>query len=276
MRKILKYFSFIFFLTILSIGTVCALENEPYYVNRNGVNLSKEEYDELVERFGEGYVMTSSQELINAMLENKDMIPVSLDEDSLERAKYYYSCSDYDFHKDYGDLQGCMKSVVIPSTSTYTFELFVEWNKEGIQKPMVKSFDILAMNWSDNFVATSYTGTQWNAISVVNYSNRGGNSKWNTNGTGAGISMNIMNDTQDFLTMTTNLTGYFTSKKASTISMLYIHAYFDVTKTQSMSYEFAKGKDSLGNVLKFKSDEVRSRYAAPVTYERTFTPQYIK
>ncbi len=46
MRKFLKYFSFVFFVTILSISTVCALENDTY-TNENGVIMTEEQISNL-------------------------------------------------------------------------------------------------------------------------------------------------------------------------------------------------------------------------------------
>ncbi len=160
-----------------------------------------------------------------------------------------------------------------PSDKSYDFELFVEWNPASIGR-MVKSFDILAMNWGSNFVPIAYTGVQWDGFKSVNYSNRGGNSKWANNNTAAAISMNIMDDTSEMLTMTTDVHGYFKDKKKSTIKSLYMHANRDVTLAQSQSFTF--DNNGLGGILTFNNSTIRSYYQAPAAMSISLTPQYIK
>lgn len=244
---------------------------EVYFVNLNGVELDKEEYEELVERFGEGYVLTSSQSFINEMLNDKEA--TSIQEENIERVNYRFDCSSYQRYNNYGDFQQCFKGLVHPSNKDYTFELFVEWNSSSIGR-MVKSFDILAMNLGSNFILTEYKGKQTNDKVDVNYSNKGGNSKWASNNTAAAISMNIMDDTSEMLTMTTTASGYFKAKKSSTIKSLYIHANRDVTLAQSQSFTF--DNDGLGGVLTFNNSTIRSYYQAPAAMSYTLTPEYIK
>ncbi len=107
MKKYLYYFSFLTCLMFILVSNVFA--KEVYLVNRNGVELTKEEYDELVERFGEGYVLTSSQKLIDKMLSDKSIIPVQ--DESITRANYFNDCSRYDKYNNYGDFQQCFKTL---------------------------------------------------------------------------------------------------------------------------------------------------------------------
>lgn len=268
MKKNFKYFKFLCLIVIAFISNVSALE--PYYVNQNGVELSKEEYEELIERFSEGFVMTASNKLLEDALANKDMVSVSSEQIQMARTSYYYNCSSYSKTTDFGDYQACVNATVTPSTKVYNFELFIEWNPTEIPS-MVKSHDIMAMRWNSNFNANSYTGIQWNANQIVNYSNQGTNSKWGTNG--AGISMNIIDDTNDFLTLTTNLQGTFNEKSSTTIYMGYFHTKRNVTLAQSKSYTFSSS--GLGNVLSFSNSTIQGYYTAvPMTF--TLTPEYVE
>lgn len=85
--------------------------------------------------------------------------------------------------------------------------------------------------------------------------------------------MNIIDDTNDLLTLTTNLKGYFSEKTSTTIYMGYFHAKQSVTLSQSQSYTFSSS--GLGNVLAFDSNTIKGYYTAvPMTF--TLTPTYIK
>lgn len=271
--KYIQYFCFVCLISIIQINCVAATNvQEIYYVNKNGVELTKIEYDELIERFDEGFVKTASSELIEEALIEKDMILVPKDEiTTTARSNFYYSCSDYADSINLGDIQACVNVTVTPSLKTYNFELFVEWNSSKIPQ-ITKSYDILAMRWTSNFNGESYTGNQRNENKVVNYSNKGTNSKWGT--TGAGISMNIIDDTNSMLTFTTNLKGYFSEKKSTTINMTYLHTQTAVTLTQSQNYSFSSS--GLGKVIKFNSSTINNYYSEVIPMSITLTPSYIK
>lgn len=268
MIKYLKLISFSFIIMLLCINHTNAL-NDTYFINKSGATLNQNEYNEILTRFGEGFLMTASKDLINIALKDKTVIPVDFNKEAKINVTsgYVYPCDDYTSHRDFGDMQACADGVKFSGQNEYLFELFIEWNPSSIPK-MVKSFDILAMRWDSNFVATSYVGEQFNSA-VVTYGNNGANSNRASNG--AGISMNIMNDTTNVLTMKTQLRGSFNSNKTSTINMVYLHANRDVTLEQSKSYTF--NSSGLGKVLTFNNSTIRSYYQSPVAMSITVNPQ---
>ncbi len=252
-----------------------AYEEDSYYVNRMGVHFTESEYNDLLERFGIGFVATVSNKLAEEALQNKEMIlltePIPILINDNPAPIYYYPCSLGNIEsKNYDDFYVCANYTENSSNSKYYFELYIEWNPLYISR-MEKYFDILAMRWDSNFVVESYTGEQFNGISVVNYSNNGKNSKRAANG--AGISMNVMDDTSELLRMSTTLIGHYTSKTLTTINMTYVHAYKKVTLEQSQSYKFSPTVN--GQVLQFDNSTIKSYYQTPVPIYKTFTPRYI-
>ena len=86
--------------------------------------------------------------------------------------------------------------------------------------------------------------------------------------------MNIKDDVDSLLTMSTTLTGYFNSTATTSFKAVYIHANRNVTLAQSKSYSF--GNSGLGGVIIFTNETIRSYYQSPAYFNISFTPQYTR
>lgn len=120
------------------------------------------------------------------------------------------------------------------------------WN-EWKSMPSYKSFDVIAMRWTDNFTMTSYDGSQSTDgnTSYVAYDEGNGNYKLGTNA--IGLSQNLVDSATSWLSNELNVSG--TCSGSGAVWASYQHAQANITLATSKLYNFSS--NGYGGVLSF-------------------------
>lgn len=127
------------------------------------------------------------------------------------------------------------------STGVY-FDLLNEW----LSEPVYKSFDVLAMRWTNNFSMSYYDGLQRTDgnTTYVNYNTGNGNYKFGTNA--IGLSQNLVDSATD---IDNSLTVGGTCSGSGAVWATYQHAQANITLATSKLYNFSSS--GYGGVLSF-------------------------
>lgn len=278
MRNKLIFTGFMF-LAIMLIPNVAFAKEDIYYTNLNGVNLTKQQYDNLLKVFDEDTIATMEQSGIDIYKNETNLT---------KTVEVKYIRTDY-FLDAYGNVAVSSDTEVSESDAV----LFIENQKNGLQTaasshqtsmkrleisgvagtldvktftitntwlsmPQVRSFDVIAFGNGEN--STVYTfgnisGYQKADGEIINYSSNGTNIKKDKNG-GVGISMNIVDSVSSSLVNSLTV-SFYTYDDPFLGYGTYQHATSDVTLSQSQNYTFSTS--GYGNVLNFASS-VRGYY----------------
>ena len=267
---------FIFYLLMIIPINIFALENDELIVNSNGVEMSKEDYNNLRKYFGELHIDTMTQDEFDEQMQ--------LDFDNVHGVLKY-------IRTDYNHITGEVTSTEITeeeymnagldkdnnqprsnfAESDYKYINLVAGNTNGAAflsfvthwkiMPATRSFDVNAARLVNlDVINGTQGGKQFYTISgntsYINYSFNGTNI--NNQSNGFGISMNLVNDT--------NLTGLeleITSCLEVTnypaiIFASYQHAITTLSLDESKSYTLSSS--GLGSVITYANSSTYSKY----------------
>lgn len=285
------FLTIVFFITSNSVQ---ALE-KPYYINNNGVEMTKEQYDKLVDRFNENIVASMPQENFDFEINHEVEIKNT-------ETKYFMETTMYDVtgesinsiskeiteeeylnRKDNTSNISTRGSVALETTMKYlkldtykyansttaTITVRLSWSSI----PKTKSYDVIAARWTMNSGA-SFNNISYYGMQLVNpestnqesqiYSQGGSNSVQTNNG--VGISMNIFDNAQHELNNDLYISGTLTGN--GQVSAAYQHATKNVTLAQSKSYSFSA--NGLGGVLYYSNATIRGYYDGMGGVKTTF------
>lgn len=259
MKKVILKLLFIFTLCVTTMITVNA--ETTYYTNKNGIEMTKEQYNKLLENNPTTYIENMTQEDFNFEISSDieylgestkyikdtyltDGLGNVLGTISEEVTEEEYENYDTSVSTASSSLETNMKKISIVKAlynGDYRYTLTATWKSV----PKVRSYDVIAMRWGYGKQYSSYDGQQDTQDSCVYYSQGGTNSK--TDGTGVGISMNLVDDATS---LTLYLRVYF-DLAPTTVYGAYEHATSAVTLAQSQNYTF--NSSGMGGVLYFNS-----------------------
>ena len=289
----MKNIIIILIMTIIIITPITSLAEENYYINKNNVYISLEDYNLLLADYNEEQIDNFTQNEINILLTN-DWERVG------EQIKYYETTNFMDINgnvvisttneisefiynnvdpsiigNNYDMNASCGTNCVSHETTYKKVSLFVDYGvsvsstkievrNEWKIIPSVKRFDIIgfkivsSQNDYISFMTTLYQAKQiWDG-NTINYS-YDTSSTGNTvvqNGVGVGQVMNIVNDTSNSLinTMTLYLIG---SPVGLVINASYQHATSNsITKNDAKNVSFngpASGYTILGGTFRYNN-----------------------
>lgn len=168
---------------------------------------------------------------------------------SISRAPMvYYNTSSKHIALDYYKINGEASNIF----HTY---LYVSW----FTVPAIKSFDVLAVRWTNGATLLDATGKQTSkngsTYRVTNYSYNGTNMKVASNG--VGISMNLHDNASDYvLEMWTKQSASSTG----TVYATYQHARNSNLSTLAQSQSYTFSENGLGKVLYYNNATIRGYY----------------
>lgn len=266
-------------LSFLFGGINVLAEEEPYYLNNNGVAMSEQQFNKLSSIFHISYIENFTQDefdkYVNGeIIDSKTIYYKTITQDGavineteVSKEEYdnapssLYSCSESTRGSDSGFIETSykrMRSTLVDLSSGYSFSNMLEWK----QVPSTRSFDVIAfrtkrMSFSNvEGVQTYYVG---NNSSAINYNTNSAGYKSASNG--AGISMNLKDDSN----ITTFLIALVADMQISNydysnayVYTTYQHAQSSLTRAQSMSYTLQAG--GLGDVLYYSNTSIRNKY----------------
>lgn len=294
-RIILNLMAITTILTACYTTTVQAEEGNAYYTNNNGVEMTQEQYEMLLEYYSEPYIAAMSEEQFlretaspqtkvdekTIYVETKSFINtrgeiVSTEENLITEEEYNSinpnartSCGNLCWETTYKKLQ-----VTTSSLANGGFKLITEtrWKK----MPKVKSYDVIGFRWenkSASFTLTDYYGNQSyiadEYYTNINYPN--GVTNANEASNGVGISMNLADEADSDYVLSLVAFGVIQPLGQVSFYHTYQHAQSNISLTNSQKYSF--GATGLGGVLKF-SGSIGNTYdkmqGISYTHNRTF------
>lgn len=266
---------FIFYLLMIIPINIFALENDELIVNSNGVEMTREDYNNLRKYFGELH--------IDAMTQDEFDEQMQLDFDNVHGVLKYV-------RTDYNHITGEVTSTEITeeeymnagldkntqSRSNYA-ESDYKWiyigasNNNGAAflsfvahwkiMPATRSFDVIAARLVNlDVINGTQAGKQFytvgGVINCINYSFNGTNI--NNQSNGFGISMNLVNDTSITgleleITSSLEVTNY-----PAIIFASYQHAITTLSLDESKSYTLSSS--GLGSVITYANSSTYSKY----------------
>jgi hypothetical protein len=276
----------------MCISPVYALGNEtPYFTNMNGVELTKEQYNNLLKGFSHDTINTMSEEMIDFLKDDTNIQKVSTTKYVKVSTKYVnneaVSTSEEEVSKAEFD-NSPKESIITKSLITPMFAAsdYVETDYKKItldvtfgasistkyvtltnvwkQIPATKSFDVLAISVGVPSISFNFNGQRsgyqkWDG-NTINYDASSGNWKIVDSSTiwkkGLGLSQNIVDATTTSLS--NSITVVFLSGALPfPVRASYQHATSSVTLAQS--HDYTLGTDGMGGLIKFSSS-VWSKY----------------
>lgn len=278
--KILSFFTTLLVSVILPFLpiSVYAAENDPYYVNNNGIEMSEENYNMLSNFYSNNAIANMSLEKYQAEMSHQytlygsetKYIKTSTLLDStgkvLESNSSEVSESQYNNHvvplflcgtghqcweTDYKQVDLNVWSYV-DDPNAIRLVLVNTWKI----MPAVRSYDVIAMRYTGATATTawgdqSYFGTN-TPVTTIEYSYNGTNMKVLSNG--IGISQNLVGYTDlNYLTNRIVIEGT-TDWSNFAVWGSYQHAVSNVTLAQSKNYTLSSS--GLGGVINFNSSVV--------------------
>ncbi len=283
------FLTIVFFITSNSVQ---ALE-KPYYINNNGVEMTKEQYDKIAKNFSEALIRNMSNEQFEFEI-NHEVISKT------EETKYFLETTTYNI---LGETIGTLSKEIskeeylnykinkpnIPmqldntvsyntttkgiTLATYIYNIprarinvKVSW--DGV--PKTKSYDVIAARW-DVYPGASFTPLYSTGVQTGNdrlleqrYQDGGNNMIKSSNG--IGISMNIFDNVTYELNNELDITGELWGNME--VAATYQHATKNVTLAQSKSYSFSA--NGLGGVLYYSNATIRGYYDGMGGVKTTF------
>lgn len=266
-----------------------SLEKENvFFINMNGVELTEEEYNNLLKGFNHDTINTMTEEMINPLKGDKNIT-------KLTTTKYVKTEVVYNGNKvintnefvvseeDYKNSPNKSLKLITPMSTgsdyvettykkitldvtfgtSYTTK-YVTLTNVWKQIPVVKTFDVLAVAPGSSSISFNLNGhrsgyQKWDG-NTINYSSSSGNWKLvNGNGIfkkGLGLSQNLVDATTT--TLSNSITVVFVTGDISfTVRGSYQHATSDLSLAQSQNYTL--GTDGMGGLIKFNSS-IWSKY----------------
>lgn len=265
---------------------VHATDKEVYFVNMNGVELTKEQYDNLLKGFSYDTINTMSAEMIDMLKNDSDIHTTKKemyvksevecqDNEVVDSKQTVISKEEYENSPDSEPIITHNTKALVPVVTDYhetaykkiSFQItygasvaakFVTLTNVWKQIPKTKSFDVLAIApdvFSLSFNIDSYrSGYQkWDG-NTINYSASSKNWKivngFGTLKKGLGLSQNIVDDTKRSLS--NSITVVFICNAASfTARGSYQHADYPVTLKESQDYSISSS--GMGGLIDFSS-----------------------
>ena len=269
---------------LINLKTLNALEEEIYFTNLNGVQLTKTEYDNLRKGFDESTINTMSEEMINNIKDDENIRKITTTKYVKTSTRYINGNAVSNSEEEISSVEynnSPSNSIIAPTrSSSFVGNDYVETNYKKITLtvtyggsvsskyvtltnvwktiPAVKSFDVLAI--APGVAAMTFgldghrSGYQkWDG-NIINYSANSDNWKTvNSNvlgSKGLGLSQNIVNDTTTSLENSITVV-FLCGADPFPVRATYQHATSSVTLSQSQNYTI--GTDGMGGVLKFSS-----------------------
>ena len=274
MRRKMLLGGLILSLLLVLCPTVMA---ESYYTNSNGIEMTEEEYNKMIQLFDEKHTYYLTQEEFD-FYKDKTIVDsgtvyvkenyvndVLVSEEEITEEEYN-SSSDNDDSQDptrYGssathttNYKKLTASIVSLGGLNYNLVSHLQWKKV----PKVKSYDVFAF-YLQHFSYSGVTGTQYAYTSSgqYTYSYNSRSAGYKGLSSGAGLSMNLKdgsNITGYDMFMSASLHGDGSSYGHGNALVSYQHAQVNVTRAQSMSYTL--GVTGLGGVIIFSSGVMSS------------------
>lgn len=251
---------------VIFFFVICLTPNianaEEYITNQNGVTMSASEYDNLLNMYSEGYIMTMTQDRFE---EIKD-VDFSNVETEVKYVETTYNNSlglvtnrelteaEYnaiDVNKEINSRASDYIETTYKKLTLYVTGTAMSLNCIWKYIPNTRSFDVIGIRTQNyNVVEGSQSGYQIyslkssSAYKYVSYSATGTNIKRFSNG--FGISMNIVNDDIDYLESTIDAS---VTRGTGTIAIYgsYQHTTANISLAQSRNYTL--GAAGLGKVF---------------------------
>lgn len=260
--------------SILLIGLctlcfTCNVNAQAYYTNSMGVEMTRAQYDHMMETFSEKKVdvltqsefdflkdtilVTSSSKFHKEIYEDGELVyNEEISEKEYEAAEDVNSCSPYYsryVETSYKKLTGSSHLV---SGNTYSMIGALTWK----QPPKYRSYDVFAFR-VQNMTYKGFSGSQvfykGNDAYRIDYTTSSAGYK--SFGNGIGVSMNLKDD-NDITAYDMTIVSTITPKTEVTANyghlyVSYQHAQANVSRAQSMNYTL--DISGLGNVVNFDS-----------------------
>lgn len=251
------------------------IENNGYYVNNRGVKITEENYEKIKDNFLEEELADMHQGLYNKIdkistinITNSSIIKntyyesqgkaILIKQEEVTEEEYYeeinipvplescgYGCWKTEYKRIrliYG-IQNGQKNFYISNT----------W----LKKPVIQSYDIIAMRWTGNVTRGEVYGTQDflqnGVIKTIEYPQTLQNVYYNS--IGAGISQNLVDDATDYFN---SLDVNITCSGVVNLYGTYQHAVEDISLSDSLKYTF--GSSGMGGVLVFGNTSIANKY----------------
>lgn len=264
-------------------------KEEPYYTNLNGVELTKEEYNNLKKIYDDDTIATLEKTAIDIFKNAKNLVVtktekyVQVDEYTnskgeiirteqktvtKEEAEEFIRNRSNPIQTQESSHQTNMKKIVITGTAGSASTKSVTITNTWLSIPSVKSYDVIAFGNGTGLSMTinSISGYQkWDGNTIA-YNSNSQNTKKSSTG-GVGISMNIVDEVKSSLINSLTVVFYNTANPYIAYGT-YQHATQNVTLAQSQDYSFSK--NGLGKVLNFSSS-VKGMYDGMKGVDTTIT-----
>lgn len=293
-KVVLKLIACTALLVICQITNVNA--EEIYYTNSNGVAMTYEQYQTLLEHYSEPIIAAMPEEQFiletsgtqtkvqseTVYIETKSFVNTrgeitSTEERIITKEEYdainpnmKASCGNWCWETTYKKLE--LEASTLDTASGFKMTTRCTWK----QLPNIKSYDVIAVRWQNgtsSFSVSDIYGYQnydaGNQYMTLTYAN--GNANIKTASNGVGISMNLADDATGPHTL--SLITYGTVPSLGTVNFYhtYQHAQSNVSLANSKDYTFSAS--GLGGVLLFNSSSIQNKYDAMTglsfTYNRT-------
>lgn len=275
---------------MVTLPTIVFAREDSYYTNLNGAKLTKEQYDRLVDVFGENTVATMTVSAIDILKNETEFdtmeenIYVKIDnyydfmgrlQKTIETEVSQAEWEDFETNENDGislyswnanhttNMKKITMQVTCPkSTDVKNVTITNEW----LSLPLVRSYDVIAlMPKTKAGITTSrsetISGYQYWDGNIISYNYNDDNTKvvsslFGGSG-GVGISMNLVDAANTKII--NSLTVMFNSgEEYFEIYGTYQHSVEDLTLKQSQSYSFSE--NGLGKVLYYKDYDIRNSY----------------
>ena len=273
--------------SLIAVSIIFSLLNvkaESYYINSNNVEMTKQQYNRIVNHFSENIASTISQEkfdkIINANMVDYDVIyqKIKSNKDGIILTEYIseeeynaspdaeYTCKEEYLENtksdDYGYIETTYKRFEVElldfGNNDFVLLAYLTWKRV----PACRSYDVFAfrlnhMTYSNvGGIQTYYIGT---AHTDISYDSSSPGYKSATNG--AGFSMNLKDGTTitkyEMVLMADLAINEFNYSTAH-VYTTYQHAISSLSRADSMSYTFSAG--GLGGVLLYSSTNISQKY----------------
>lgn len=291
MKKIIKMSTFIF--TILFVFPIFVFANENYYINKNGVSMSEEEYEVLLNFFTQDKIDSMSESEINLY---KDYSLIS-EEKEYKKVMIYYdesgnvsgiseqNVTEDEYKNPISFLASCpTTSTTVACWETNYKEITLSvWGPENHPSnnymivfinnwktvPSIRSYDLIGVSYT-NFSLVEAWGDQtaYNTdgnygSTTVEYSFNGTNMKVFDNG--VGISQNLIDSAEGYGEGSLNITNRIVLMGQPTSTNVevrgsYQHSTSDISLATSKQYNIFNTGIGMGGVFVFYNSTVSGYY----------------
>ncbi len=270
------------FMLLVTI-TICGLAflnvnaKNIYYVNKNGIEMTQEQYGYLCQFYDKNTISIMDLEKFNKemaynyTLKNEEVkyieteisylngTPIEVKENIITEEEYNSVNEEISLYYDCNTAKACHETTYkklymqeYSSKNNVRMTLVNEWKKI----PTVKSYDVIAMRF-ENFRLDAGEAYQYynvgNTSKTISYDIKNGKNTIRKYLEGVGVSMNIPDDVTSKLSQKLIIDGvrYDLSKKTVSFYGTYQHANRSITLAQSQNYSFSSS--GLGGVLKYNA-----------------------